>query len=369
MNTHRTAAARRAGVAGAVGLGVTAAAVAGYVTRNLTYDRRESALLASSGVIPRSVTMPGGAVISYGEGPPGGEPLLLIPGQQVSWSDYAAVLGALSEDWHVFAVDCFGHGGSAKDPAWYPALRQTAALGWFVDTVIGSSAVVAGHSSGGLLAARLAADCPALVRAVLIEDAPFFATEPDRAPATFAWRDGFRPMHDFLTAPREAEMTWTRHWVRHSHLRALFGDKGWTRLVRDPVERRLDRDPRRIPRLWWLPPTMNRALDLTACLQDGTGDYDLCYGEMFYDGTWFEGFDQAETLARVRVPVTLLHATVHEQDGVLLGAMTDDDARRAHVLMRDCLLVDHIPAGHDIHRQRPALFVDSINALPGRIHR
>lgn len=367
MSSHRSAVARRAGVVGAISLGITTSALAGYVTRNLTYDRREASLLASSGVTQRSATMPDGAVISYGEGPPGGDPLLLIPGQQVSWTDYASVLGALSQDWHVFAVDCFGHGGSAKDPALYPALRQTAALAWFIDTVIGAPAVVAGHSSGGLLAARLSADSPDLVRAALIEDAPFFATESDRAPGTFAWRDGFRPMHEFLSTPHDASMTWTRHWVRHSHLRTLFGDKGWAKLVRDPVERRLDLDPHRIPRLWWLPPTMNRALALTACLQDGTGDYDLRYGEMFYDGTWFGGFDQTETLARVRVPATLLHTTVHEQDGVLLGAMTHDDARRAHVLMPDCLLVDRIPSGHDIHRQRPALFVDAINALRGRI--
>ncbi|MDH3044210.1 alpha/beta hydrolase [Gordonia alkanivorans] len=367
MTAPRKAAASRAAAVGAVSMSVVSACAATFVTRNLTYDRRESSLLASSGVTSRSVTMPDGAVIGYGEGPPGGAPLLLIPGQQVSWTDYASVLGALSDNWHVVAVDCFGHGGSTKGPAHYPALRQTTALTWFIESVVGTPAVVAGHSSGGLLAARLAADSPDLVRAVLIEDAPFFATEPDRAPGTFAWLDGFRPMHEFLATRHDASMTWTRHWVRHSHLRTLFGDKGWTRLVRDPVERRLDRDPHRIPRLWWLPPTMNRALARTACLQDGTGDYDLRYGEMFYDNTWFDGFDQTETLTRVRAPATLLHATVHEQDGVLLGAMTHDDARRAHVLMPDCLLVDRIPAGHDIHRQRPALFVDSINALSGRI--
>ncbi|GAB87115.1 alpha/beta fold hydrolase [Gordonia rubripertincta] len=368
MSSHRSTSARRAGVAGAVGLGVTTAAVAGYVTRNLTYDRREASLLASSGMTPRSVTMPDGAVIGYGEGPPGGEPLLLIPGQQVSWTDYASVLGALSADWHVFAVDCFGHGGSAKEPALYPALPQTEALAWFVENVVGAPVVVAGHSSGGLLAARLAADFPALVRAALIEDAPFFGTEPDRAHATYAWLDTFRNIHRHLEAGTSANAdSWTRFWVRHSHLQTMFGDRAWKALVRGPLERRLDRDPHVIPKLWWLPPTLNRAIALTACLQDGTGDYDLRYGEMFYDGTWLAGYDQAETLRRVLVPTTLLHTTTHEQDGVLLGAMTSDDAVRAHTLMPDCLLIDRIPSGHDIHRQRPSLYVDALNALRDRI--
>ncbi|QMS99680.1 alpha/beta fold hydrolase [Gordonia jinghuaiqii] len=377
MNIHVPAARHAVAVGGAC-LGVAAAAVGAYAARNLTYDRKDRARIAASGVTEKSVTTPAGAVITYAEGPPNGPPLLLIHGQQVSWTDYAPVLGPLSADWHVFAVDCFGHGGSAKDPACYPARHQGAALRWFIETVIGGPAVVSGHSSGGLLAVWLAAAAPDLVRAILVEDAPLFATEPDRAPDTFAWRDAFRPMHQYLAlsetsspAPSDSgysvpPMRWTRYWVRHSHLRTLFGDAGWARLVRDPVERRLDRDPDGIPRLWWMPPTMNRAFDLSACIQDGTGDYDLRFGEMFYDGTWFDGFDQAETLARVRVPATLLHTVVHSEDGVLLGAMTDEDARRAAGLMADCVLVDGIHSGHDIHRDRPAQFVDAITDLHHR---
>ncbi|MEO9330142.1 alpha/beta hydrolase [Gordonia aurantiaca] len=368
MSGHRSTAGRRAGAGLAAGVAALGAGTAMYAARNLTYDTREAARLASSGMHARAVGMPDGAVIGYGEGPRRGPALLLVHGQQVSWADYAAVLGALTRDWHVFAVDCFGHGASAKEPALYPALPQTRALAWFVENVIGEPVVVAGHCSGGLLATCLAADFPDRVQAVLIEDAPFFGTEPDRARATYAWRDTFRNIHRYLEAASSTDAAgWTRFWLRNSHLRTMFGDRAWNRLVRGPVERRLDRDPHVLPKLWWLPPTLNRAIALTACLQDGTGDYDLRYGDLFYDGAWLAGYDQAETLGRVLVPTTLLHATTHQQDGVLLGAMTSDDAIRAHTLMPDCLLIDRIPSGHDIHRQRPALYVDALNALRKRI--
>ncbi|MBY4574722.1 alpha/beta hydrolase [Gordonia paraffinivorans] len=360
--------ATRVGAGIAAGIATLGAGTAAYAARNLTYDTREAARLASSGMRARAVTTPDGAVITYGEGPARGAPLLLIHGQQVSWADYASVLGTLTRDWHVFAVDAFGHGGSEKDPSRYPALPQTEALAWFVENVVGAPVVVAGHSSGGLLAVRLAADFADRVRAVLIEDAPFFGTEPERARSTYAWLDTFRNIHRYLEAGASAGAdSWTRYWLQHSYLRTMFGDRAWQSLVRGPVERRLDRDPRVVPKLWWLPPTLNRAIALTACLQDGTGDYDLRYGEMFYDGSWLAGFDQAETLGRVLVPATLLHTTTHDQDGVLLGAMTSDDANRAHTLMPDCLLVDNIPSGHDIHRQQPSLYLDALNALRDRI--
>ncbi len=58
-------------------------------------------------------------------------------------------------------------------------------LAILIREVFGEPAVVAGHSSGGLIASVMAARHPDLVRAVLFEDPPFFATEPDRVPGTY----------------------------------------------------------------------------------------------------------------------------------------------------------------------------------------
>ena len=39
--------------------------------------------------------------------------------------DYAKVFGELSKRYHVYAVDCYGHGGSSKNPAKYSALENS----------------------------------------------------------------------------------------------------------------------------------------------------------------------------------------------------------------------------------------------------
>ena len=59
--------------------------------------------------------------------------------------------------------------------------------------------IISGHSSGGLLASLITADAPDVVRGLVIEDAPFFTTEKNRAESTFAWRS-FKDMHDFLAS-------------------------------------------------------------------------------------------------------------------------------------------------------------------------
>lgn len=55
----------------------------------------------------RQVTLPNGNVINYGELEGDGPALLLIHGQMVSWEDYASVMPALHENWHIYAIDVY----------------------------------------------------------------------------------------------------------------------------------------------------------------------------------------------------------------------------------------------------------------------
>ena len=61
-----------------------------------------------------------------GPKPDNGPPLFLIHGQMVSWEDYVKVLPELSGHFHIFAVDCHGHGKSGKDPGKSWLIRQIA---------------------------------------------------------------------------------------------------------------------------------------------------------------------------------------------------------------------------------------------------
>lgn len=96
--------------------------IGSYFYTNMTYDKKPIKEMYKAGYIEKQVTLDDGTVLNYGEGPDNGkQSLLLIHGQGMAWEDYAKVLPELSEDFHVFAVDCHGHGKSSMNPEKYSA--------------------------------------------------------------------------------------------------------------------------------------------------------------------------------------------------------------------------------------------------------
>lgn len=93
---------------------------AGYVVRNLYYDVWDAWKVRRVGFVEKQAEI-NGAVINYAEGPDNGPPLLLIHGQVMNWQSYQRVLPALARDFHVFAIDVYGHGGSEWVPEKYTA--------------------------------------------------------------------------------------------------------------------------------------------------------------------------------------------------------------------------------------------------------
>ena len=95
-------------------------------------------------------------------------------------------------------------------------------------------------------------------------------------------------------------------------------------------------------------------------MQDGTGSYDLRFGDAFYDYSWFADFDQVETLRAVICPSVLLHVGpdakiggYYDDNGVLLSAMDDKDSQRVYSLLPEQhrMLIDNVDSGHDIHAE------------------
>ncbi len=326
---------------------VLLAAAGLWFWNNMNYDRGYESALVRAGFAEKKAILANGTVLNYGEGPASGPPLLLIHGQQTSWKTYVPVLPELSRHFHVFAVDKHGHGGSSKDPAKYTAAAMGADLATFIDQVIREPVFLSGHSSGALLSVWLAANASEHVRKVVLEDPPLFSTEPGRKEETFAWRDSFRNIYGFLN--QDQETSYTRYYLEHTELQKFFGN-GW-RGIRNYANGYLDRNPGKPLRIFFMPPSLNRAFDLLG------GNYDLRFGEAFYDDSWFAGFDQADTLTRVQVPTVVIHASwSYSDEGVLLAAMDGDDAARAVGLLPDGALVN-IKSGHDVHHQKPREFV------------
>lgn len=126
-------------LAGVVGLLVLA--VAGYVVRNLAYARWDAWRAERAGFVEKRTTIDG-STINYAEGPDNGPPLLLIHGQATTWQSWHRVLPDLSERFHVFAVDVYGHGKSARVPEKYTARAIAADMEQFLTQVVGEPATV-----------------------------------------------------------------------------------------------------------------------------------------------------------------------------------------------------------------------------------
>ncbi|MCO1657236.1 alpha/beta fold hydrolase [Pseudonocardia humida] len=331
-------------------LGLLVVAVAGYVVRNTTYASWDAARVERAGFVERRVEV-GGTAMNYAEGPDNGPPLLLVHGQLTDWRSWSRVLPGLAQRFHVFAVDCPGHGASDRLPGGYTAEALVAGTAGFVRQVIGEPVVVVGHSSGGLVAAGLAADAPDLVRAAVLEDPPLFSSVLPRARHTFNHVDLASTAHGFL---RSGRTDFTSYYIAHTAVWDLFGPGG-ANLRERALERRAARPDEPLS-LWMLPPTVNEPYRAMP-------EYDPRFGEAFFDGSFHRGFDHAVVLRRITAPVVLVHASwSYDANGVLLAAMDADDARRARSLLRD-VEFHEVDTGHGFHVEDPERFLDLVLPL------
>ena len=93
-----------------------------------------------------------------------------------SWQGYKCVMPELSHKFHVFVPDLRGHGKSTRTPGCYSYNICGNDLRNFIREVIQKPALVAGLSSGGVLAIWLAANAPENVLAIISEDPPIFSS-------------------------------------------------------------------------------------------------------------------------------------------------------------------------------------------------
>ena len=348
----------KAGKAVAVAFGALAviAIVAATVYRdgNLHAEERMIAHAVDAGFVEKQTTV-GGASVNYAEGPDNGPALLLVHGQGMEWEDYASVLPELSKRYHVFAVDCFGHGESEHDPALYSCKANGDALIAFARDVIKGPYAVSGHSSGGIIAAYIAANDSENVTALVLEDPPLFRVTPAEAQegaGTFAWHDGYTVAHSFLQQDDVAD--YASWYAAHSYLFSLFG--GLQPMLADQIaEWRADHPGEHVVNAW-VPRAWTRGMYFM-------DDYDPRFGEAFYDGSWMDGIDQKAMLRSVECPVMFLKTTTrYGDDGVLYAATTDDDAARVRECLADCAYIE-IDSGHDIHVEHPDVFFEAASRV------
>ncbi len=292
-------------------------------------------LLVSHGYEEKLVDL-GEIDLNYAEAGSAANPaLLLLPSQSESWWGYEEAMGLLADDFHVFAVDLRGQGRSTWTPGRYSLDNFGNDLVRFIDLVIGRPVIVSGNSSGGVLAAWLAAFAlPGQIRAAVAEDAPFFASELNS-----------KVGHTIRQAAGHIFVNW----------RDYLGDQ-WS--VGDYKGFLAAMKSSEIPMLRQVPLPEEAPQNLV--------EYDPEWGRAFYEGTVAQTCPHDYMLSQVKVPMLVTHHArmIDEATAGLVGAMSDLQVSKAVEMIRatgvSVDVVDLPEAPHILHQLVPHQYVEIV---------
>lgn len=330
------------------------AVVAGiYIYKCTQYWQGDYRKTVKAGFIEQKVTLPDGAVINYAQGPDNGKALLLIHGQTGAWQDYTRVLPELSQTWHVFVVDCYGHGESSHDESKYYLKKNGDDLIWFIENVIGKETIVSGHSSGGLLASYVAAYGGDLISGAVLEDPPVFSTESDYFEKSFAYQDTYKLMHEY--GKNEQTECWEAYYLRNCLWGQMYMASSMPGIA-NYTQKYHEKNPDKPVQIFFMPESINFTFLYAR-------EYDHAFGEHFYDYTWHNGISHEALMGDIDIPTVYLHVEeMYSDDGILMAAASNEQANRAVELIGDCELIQ-VTGNHDIHRFNSQAFIDAVNRL------
>lgn len=261
-----------------------------------------------------------------------GPVLLLLHGVTRCGADWEPLLPALAKHWKVIALDQRGHGTSPRAGSYLVTDYVADALR-FVQEETADPVVVFGHSLGAMVAAAVAAELPARVRGIILEDPPFH-TMGNRI-AGSAWQAQFTGMRE--AARKGGSVEEITDALADIRLPASGGAFKRLGELRDRAS------------LAWSAECLSQ-LDpevLTPVIE----------------GRWLDGYDFPSLLSGLRCPTLLLQG-----DPSAGGALTDADTESLKSIVSTCQQVRFPGCGHNLHRDRPEsvlqAFADIAASLP-----
>ena len=281
------------------------------------------------------------------------QPLVLLHAQGVDSLSFAEVIKPLSKKFHVYAVDCYGHGGSLHDAAKYNVKDIGEAITCFIRDVISKKIWLLGHSSGGLIAVYIAAETDWCER-LFLEDPPIFASQGERRKQTFNYVDLSTVCHEYLAQSDSRDFV--LYYFTNQYAWKLFPedsrDKVKPKLVAMAAKYREKHPDKDLKVMFW----PKAALDAFK----GMNQYDPRFGETFYDDSFHSGIPHEELLKKIRCKTVFMKAkTETDDDGIMRAALNEEDVRHVAELIPDCTVV-RFDCGHGIHADKPREFIRCI---------
>lgn len=279
--------------------------------------------------------------------------LLMIHAQGTNATSYNNTLKELSKTYHIFTVDCPGHGKSDKNKANYNIVSIGNTIIEFAKNVIKTDFYLLGHSSGGLIAAYIASKTP-MCKGLILEDPPLFSCQDERRIKTFNYLDLSTVCHNYID--QKLDEDFITYYFENQKMWDFFPDKSREKIKEKLVKSVINFRTKHPQKLLKVPFFPKAALEAYR----GMNEYDPYFGETFYNNTFHNDISHSEILKEIKCKTLLMKAkTDFDNEGILLAAMSDEDATLAQELINQCELVT-FDCGHGVHFEKKKEFIKAI---------
>ncbi len=284
------------------------------------------------------------------------QPLVLIHAQGVDATSFNGVWAKLAKKYHVYAVDCYGHGGSLHDAAKYNVVDIGQAIIRFMEDVIKQKVFLLGHSSGGLMAAYIASHTD-LCSCLILEDPPFFSSQGERRKTTFNYIDLSTVCHTFIHQNECKDFV--LYYFSNQYAWHLFpknsGQKVKEKLTAMAAKYRKKHPDKNLKVPFWPKAALSGF--------QGMNSYDPLFGEAFYTDSFHFGIPHEELLKNIKCKTIFMKAKTNiSADGILMAALGEDDLKKVSELIADFQIV-RFDCGHGIHIEKPEDFTECLIKL------
>ena len=276
-----------------------------------------------------------------------GKPLVFLHAQGTDSTSFASVIPKLAKQYHVYALDCFGHGKSLHNPKLYTLKACAEAVSDFIREVVKEKCTILGHSSGGLIAAQIAAETN-LCERLILEDPPFFSCEGERRFSTFNYVDLSTVCHRFLQSD---ETDFPLFYFENQYAWNFFPEKSRQnvreKLTASARKFRTNHPDKNLKVPFWPKYALAGFV--------GMNNYDPRFGEAFYTNSFNDGLSHAEILKKISCETIFLKAKSAEDNGILMCALSEEDL--AEVVRLTLCSVVRFDCGHGIHIEKKRDFL------------
>lgn len=297
-----------------------------------------------------------GIKLGYYEIKNGLQPLILIHAQGVDAASFENVWEQLSANYHIYSVDCYGHGESLHDADQYNIKDIGRALICFMEDVVREKAFLLGHSSGGLIAAYIASHTK-LCSCLILEDPPFFSSQGERRKHTFNYVDLSTVCHNFVNQSESRDFV--LYYFSNQYIWNLFPEKSREKvkqkMIGSAAKYRKKYPDKNLKVMFWPKSALSGF--------QGMNKYDPLFGEAFFNDSFHKGIPHEDLLKGIPCRTVFMKAkTDTSEDGILMAALSEEDLERAAELIADCKIV-RFDCGHGIHIEKSKQFIECLADL------